>query len=75
MVGFARYYFKLAEHLRTCSMAIKLSAGRLSDLKALIPLFMPSSIEFGRVPSSPVEKMSEAAMRTIGEISKKIPTR
>jgi hypothetical protein len=75
MVGFARYYFKLAEHLRTCSMAIKLSAGRLSNLKVLVPLLMPSNIEFGKMPNSPIEKISEAAMKTIGEVSKKIPTR
>jgi hypothetical protein len=34
VVGFARYYYKLAEHQRCCEMSINLSAGRVR----LIPL-------------------------------------
>jgi hypothetical protein len=74
MVGFARYYYRLAEHLRICSTALKLSGGLTADLKLLVPLMMPN-IEFGKIPNSPIEKLSDTAMKTIGEVAKKIPGR
>ena len=75
MVGFARYYYRLAEHLRICSLSIRLSQGRVADFEAIIPLMMPSSIDFGKVPHSPIEKLAESALKTVGEVSKKIPSR
>ncbi len=75
MVGFTRYYYRVADHFRMCSMSIKLSAGRLSELKEVIPLLIPSRIEFGKMPTSPIEKMAETALRAIGEIAQKFPTR
>ena len=74
MVGFARYYYRLAEHLRSCSTALKLSRGLAADLKFLVPLIMPN-FEFGKIPNSPIEKLSDTAMKTIGEVAKKIPGR
>jgi hypothetical protein len=75
MVGFARYYYKLAEHLRCCATSINLSAGRLNDLQTVVPLLMPSGIEFGKIPNSPIEKLADTALKTVEEVSKKIPIR
>jgi predicted PurR-regulated permease PerM len=54
MVTFARYYYKLAEHLSMAAALINLSKGKVADLKTLSPLLLPSTIDFGKAPSSPI---------------------
>jgi hypothetical protein len=75
MVSFARYYFKISEHLSMTASLITLSGGKTSDLKAIAPMFLPEKIDFGKAPASPVEKLFDGAFRAIGELSKKIPSR
>jgi hypothetical protein len=74
MVGFVRYYYKLSEHLRTCSLALQLSRGHITNLEILVPLLMPSGLDFGKMPNSPFEKLADSTIKTLGEISKKIPS-
>ena len=45
------------------------------DLQRIVPLLMPSAIEFGKIPHSPIEKLAETSLNTVTESSKKIPTR
>jgi len=54
MVTFARYYYKFAEHLSMAAALINLSKGKVADLKTLSPLLLPSTIDFGKAPSSPI---------------------
>ena len=75
LVSFSRYYFKLAEHLSMSGALIGLTGGKISDLKTAAPLLLPSSIDFGKTPTSPVEKVLEGAFGTIRELSKKIPSK
>jgi hypothetical protein len=73
LVSFSRYYFKLSEHLSMSSALIRLAGGKLSDLKTTAPLLLPSSIDFGKAPTSPVEKVLEGAFGMVKELTKKIP--
>jgi hypothetical protein len=50
MVTFARYYYKLAEHLSMGAALISLSGGRVAELKVIVPLLLPSKIDFGKAP-------------------------
>lgn len=75
MVTFARYYYKLAEHLAMAAALIDLSGGKLLDLKVITPLLLPSKIDFGKAPTSPVENVLEGALEAIKEIAKKVPSR
>jgi len=75
MVGFSRYYYRLAEHFKVCSVVLRLSKGDVGYMQSVIPLLMPSNIEFGKMPNSPLEKIVDSAFQTIGEVSKKIPSR
>jgi hypothetical protein len=75
MVTFARYYYKIAEHLSMASALIALSGGKLSDLTTTGPLLMPAGIDFGKEPTSPVEKVLDGAVSAIKELSQKISSR
>ena len=75
MVSFARYYYKLSEHLSMTASLISLSGGKISDLKVIAPLLLPSQIDFGKTPPSPFEKIVDGGFDAIRELSKKIPTR
>lgn len=75
MVTFARYYYKISDHLFMASALIALSDGKVANLKATAPLLMPMRIDFGKEPTSPIEKVFDSAMSAIKELSQKIPTR
>jgi hypothetical protein len=75
MVGFVRYYYRLANHLLITSAMVRLSAGNILALKEIAPLLLPTGIDFGKMPVSPVERVLDGAFGAIQELSKKIPTR
>jgi hypothetical protein len=75
MVSFARYYYRLANHLLITSAMVRLSAGNILELKEIAPLLLPTGIDFGKMPVSPVERVLDGAFGAIQELSKKIPTR
>jgi hypothetical protein len=75
MVGFVRYYYRLANHLLITSAMVRLSAGNILALKEIAPPLLPTGIDFGKMPVSPVERVLDGAFGAIQELSKKIPTR
>jgi hypothetical protein len=74
LLSFARYNYRLSEHLSACADMIRLSAGDTDKMRNLA-LFMLPAIEFGKIPSSPFQKIVDTSMDTIKELAKKVPTR
>jgi hypothetical protein len=72
MVTFARYYFRMAEHLSMASALIKLSRGKISKFKVMASLLLPTKLDFGAPPKAPTESAFNSAFGTIKELSKKI---
>jgi hypothetical protein len=75
MVVLARYYYRVSDHFAMSAAVVQLTGGKLSEIKVLIPLLLPSKIDFSKTPTSPVETVLGEAFGTIKELSKKIPTR
>jgi hypothetical protein len=73
LVTFGRYYYKVAEHLGMTATLIMLSEGKPAALKVMAPLLLPSKIDFGNAPTSPLETTVKGAFDTIKELAKKVP--
>ena len=71
-VGIARYYFRMAEHLSACSDAIELTQGDPDKMSRLMSV-MNASFDFGKVPTSPIQKVVDGAFDVVKDITKKIP--
>ena len=74
LVGFSRYYYRVAEHLSACADVVRLSKGDAQIIKELAPILLPS-MEFGKVPKSPVQAALDKAMDTIKEVATKSPAK
>jgi hypothetical protein len=68
MLGFVRYYFRIAEHLSMFANLLRLTEGKVENVAALSAVLLPSSIDFGRIPRSPFEYAFREAVA-------KLPTR
>ena len=73
MVTFARYYFRISDHLSVAAALIILNGSKISDLQSISPLLLTTKIDFGKPPTSPTEKVFDGAFEAIKELSKKIP--
>jgi hypothetical protein len=74
LVGFSRYYFRLSDHLSISADIIRLSDGDVGLIKQLSPVLLPS-FDFGKMPTSPFQKIVDTSMETVRELAKKIPTK
>jgi hypothetical protein len=74
LVGFARYYFRLAEHFSCSADVVRLSDGNARLIKDLSGVLLPG-FDFGKMPASPLQRIVDTSMDTIKELAKKIPTR
>ena len=74
LVGFSRYYFRLAEHLSLSADVIRLSNGNPKLIKELASVLLPT-FDFGKIPTSPIQKIVETSMDAIKELAKKVPAR
>jgi hypothetical protein len=74
LVGFARYYYRLSEHISFSADIIRLSDGNTKLIKELSTVLLPS-FDFGKMPSSPFQKIVDTSMDTVRELAKKIPTK
>lgn len=74
LVSFARYYFRLAEHLSIASEVLRLSNGDPSLIKELSTVLVPT-MDFGKLPASPVQKALEKSFDMMKELASKIPTK
>jgi hypothetical protein len=72
LVGFSRYNYRLGTHLSECADIVRIGRCDATIMKELAP-FMLSTIDFGKIPSSPFQKMVDKSMDTIREVVKKIP--
>jgi len=75
LVVLARYYYRMSDHFEMSAAIVLLTAGKISNIKILSPLLLPAKIDFGKSPTSPVERVFDGTMSTIKELTKKIPTR
>ena len=74
LIGLARYYYRIAEHLSARADIVRLGRGDARIIKELAPILLPS-VEFGKMPASPVQAVADKAMDTIKDLAKKIPTK
>jgi type IV secretory pathway VirB2 component (pilin) len=74
LVGFARYYFRLSEHIAMSAELVRLGKGNSKTMKELAAILMPT-FEFGKMPQSPLQKIVDTSMDTVKELAKKIPAR
>ena len=72
LVSFARYNYKLSEHLSACADMVRISRGEAGIMKELAPVML-TALDFGKMPSSPFQKIVDTSMDTIKELDKKIP--
>jgi len=72
LVSFARYNYKLSQHLSTCADMLRISRGDAIIMKELAPVMLTAP-DFRRMPSSPFQKIVDTSMDTIKELAKKIP--
>jgi hypothetical protein len=75
MMGFVRYYFRLADHLSMLANLLRLTEGKVENVAALGAVFLPVSIDFGRVPRSPFESVLRSVVDTLKEAVGKLPPR
>jgi hypothetical protein len=75
MLGFVRYYFRLAEHLSMIANLLRLTEGKVENIAALGAVLLPSLIDFGRMPRSPFEYALRGVVDTLKETVAKLPTR
>jgi hypothetical protein len=62
-------------HWAMCSALVRLSRGNHLVIKEIASTLLPSSIDFGKMPASPMEKVLDSVQGTIKELVKKIPTK
>jgi hypothetical protein len=74
MLGFVRYYFRLADHLSMVANLLRLTEGKLDNIAALGEVFRPA-IDFGRIPRSPFEHAFSSVADTLKEVVAKLPPR
>ena len=53
---------------------VRLGRGDAHIIKELAPILLPS-VEFGKMPNSPVQSVVDKAMDTVRDLAKKIPTK
>jgi hypothetical protein len=75
MIHFVRYNMRMYFHWSMCSSLIKLSRGNHLIINDLAHTLNPSSIDFGKAPVAPTEKMIDGAFGALKELAKKIPSR
>lgn len=71
MVNFVRYNSRMYFHWAMCSALIRLSRGNHLIINSVAKTLSPSSIDFGKDPKAPSEKLIDA----FKEFAKKIPDR
>ena len=69
MFSFARYHARLGEHLECVADALELTGGNVDQLATLISGISPINIDFGKGPSSPIEKVLDV----VSDLVKKVP--
>jgi hypothetical protein len=69
LFSFARYHIRLAHHLESVADALVLSDVDTAKFAALVSSMSPHTIDFGKLPNSPVDKATEI----VRELVKKIP--
>jgi hypothetical protein len=74
VVGFARYYFRISALFSFAADIIRLGGGETKQIKELCAALLPT-FDFGKMPTSPVEKIFTSSMDTIKEVAKKIPAK
>jgi hypothetical protein len=72
LVGYSRYYYRLAEHLSALSDVVRLSGGNSRKMRDLAAIMLPA-FDFGKMPSSPVQRLFDKSMDTVKELAQKIP--
>jgi hypothetical protein len=73
LVGYSRYYYRLAEHLSILSDVVSLGRGNPEKMRDLAAVMMPT-FDFAKIPSSPVQKLFDKSMDTMKELAQKIPS-
>jgi hypothetical protein len=58
-----------------CSALVKLSRGNHLILRDIAPTVLPSSIDFGKAPTAPSEKIIDGITDSVKALAKKIPNR
>ena len=69
LVGFTRYQFRMADHLDATADAFELTNGDMTVLASILSSIAPKHIEFGKLPSTPIEQTTDL----IKELVNKIP--
>ncbi len=72
LVGYSRYYYRLAEHLSALADIVRLSDGNANVMRDLAAVMLPA-FDFGKMPTSPVQKLFDKSMDTVKELAQKIP--
>jgi hypothetical protein len=75
LINFVRYNTRMYFHWSMCSALVRLSRGNHTVIKEIASTLMPSSIDFGKMPGSPAEKVFDGVQSSIKELIKKIPNR
>jgi len=73
MLHFVRYNTRMYFHWSMCSALILLSRGNHLIIKDIATTLLPSSIDFGKMPAAPTEKLFEGFAGSVKELAKKIP--
>lgn len=64
--SFARYHVRLADHLENVADALELASGDAEVSTKFVTAFSPHTIDFGKTPTSPIEK----ALDVVAEVAK-----
>lgn len=69
LLNFVRYQTRMYFHWFMCAGLVRLSNGHYDTIKELADALMPTSIDFGKIPDSPTDKIID----TVAALAKKIP--
>lgn len=61
MYSFARYHARMASHLEATADVLELAADDFSNLELLQRCLLPTSVDFGKSPTSPLERALDLA--------------
>jgi hypothetical protein len=65
LVSFTRYQYRLASHLSMCSYLVTLTGGNADSLATLATAMLPASVDFGKMPVSPVQQIVERVIEKL----------
>lgn len=74
-IVFVRYFWRLAGHLEMCAVIIMLAGDDAEKLSTIAPALLPSLIDFGRVPRSPLDNVAQGLVGVMREVATKLPPR